>query len=240
MKSLVNKYPLLSQLFHFPVHISKYVTRSEINSFLRDIVTIIPPTANLTTPLRILCVGSSGAITNYLRASYPSSEFVTLDLDVRRNPDILADITYYHSDSPYDVIFMMEVLEHIPRPHLAVQSCYALLKPCGYFVLSTPFLFPIHDKPYDYYRYTEYGLRYLLSEFNNVDIKPRSGFWGTIAILFARSYLNENMFACIIYIFTLLPMAALLFSLLRLIRLLSPLPLVSTSMSSGYNIISRK
>jgi hypothetical protein len=36
-----------------------------------------------------------------------------------------------------------------------------VLKPEGRIVVSVPFLFPIHDAPGDYWRFTKYGLRYL-------------------------------------------------------------------------------
>ena len=42
-----------------------------------------------------------------------------------------------------------------------------------------PFMWHVHEAPRDYYRYTRYGLEYLLKKlgFHKIDIKENSGFW---------------------------------------------------------------
>jgi hypothetical protein len=36
--------------------------------------------------------------------------------------------------------------------------------------LVTPFLFPLHDVPYDFFRYTEYSLKRLLHGYSTVHV----------------------------------------------------------------------
>jgi SAM-dependent methyltransferase len=80
-------------------------------------------------------------------------------------------------DSFADVIICIEVLEHIPNPHEAVQELARLLKPGGSIYLSVPFSAREHQVPYDYFRYTSFGLEYLFKEAGlNVEyIKPVRG-----------------------------------------------------------------
>ena len=65
-------------------------------------------------------------------------------------------------DNSYDSAICIEVLEHLPEPGNAVATIQRILKPGGTVVISVPHLSRLHDLPHDYYRFTEYGLRYLL------------------------------------------------------------------------------
>jgi SAM-dependent methyltransferase len=65
-------------------------------------------------------------------------------------------------EASYDGALCMEVLEHLPDPFQAVAEIFRILKPGAPLVLTVPHLSRLHDIPHDYYRYTQYGLRYLL------------------------------------------------------------------------------
>ena len=67
-------------------------------------------------------------------------------------------------DSTYDSAICIEVLEHVPEPGRALATISRILKPGGVVVITVPHLSRLHDLPHDYYRFTEYGLRYLLSQ----------------------------------------------------------------------------
>ena len=59
-----------------------------------------------------------------------------------------------------------------------------LLRPGGHLILTAPFFWPLHEEPRDFYRYSPYGLRYLLEEtgFEVVEVVPLSGVWTTLAL----------------------------------------------------------
>jgi hypothetical protein len=42
-----------------------------------------------------------------------------------------------------------------------MAECFRVMKPSGYLVLSAPFYWPLHEEPYDFFRYTKHGLRAL-------------------------------------------------------------------------------
>lgn len=62
----------------------------------------------------------------------------------------------------YDTAICLEVLEHVPDPLRAVREVFRILKPSGIFIVSVPHLSRLHDEPYDYYRFTRHGLKYIL------------------------------------------------------------------------------
>ncbi|MCB8943125.1 MAG: class I SAM-dependent methyltransferase [Ardenticatenaceae bacterium] len=66
------------------------------------------------------------------------------------------------SDSA-DVILCSEVLEHVPEPWQALDEMARIAKPGAWIIITTPFLVSVHEPPYDFYRYTEFGLRHLLN-----------------------------------------------------------------------------
>lgn len=76
-------------------------------------------------------------------------------------------------DSSADIVFITEVLEHIPNPFIFISEISRILKPDGYCLGSVPFFHLIHSAPYDFYRYTKFALDKLFREsgFTEIEIK---------------------------------------------------------------------
>jgi SAM-dependent methyltransferase len=53
---------------------------------------------------------------------------------------------------------MLSVLEHLEHPGKGLAEIYRVLKPGAYFLVSTPFVFPVHGAPWDFRRWTLAGL----------------------------------------------------------------------------------
>jgi SAM-dependent methyltransferase len=66
--------------------------------------------------------------------------------------------------SGYDCILSTQVLEHVQNPEAYLRECYRLLRPGGNLVLTTHGLFEDHACPYDYWRWTVYGLKRLVED----------------------------------------------------------------------------
>ena len=90
------------------------------------------------------------------------------------------------SDMSFDVVLCTEVLEHLHTPAKAIAEFHRVLKPGGLLLLTTRFIFPIHDAPGDYYRYTQYGLRHLLADFTIEELSPEATTMETLAVLYQR------------------------------------------------------
>lgn len=65
------------------------------------------------------------------------------------------------SDRYFDAILLIQVLEHLPNPVEIVGKLASRLKPSGKLYVSVPMSQSVHQVPYDFYRYTPYGLRYI-------------------------------------------------------------------------------
>ena len=89
--------------------------------------------------------------------------------------------------STFDTILSTEVIEHIPEPAKALSEMYRVLRPGGYLILSAPLFWPLHEEPHDFYRYTKFGLNYLLKSagFSIKETGDTTGFFETVGQLFA-------------------------------------------------------
>ncbi len=113
-----------------------------------------------------------------------------IDVFANLNEDKLA-----FEDCSFDNALSLEVLEHLNNPpHILKEAC-RILKPGGNIIITTPFMWWIHEPPYDYFRYTKYGLEYLLKQngFENIKIQPKTGFW-FMWLLKLNYYLTQSAF----------------------------------------------
>jgi len=78
-----------------------------------------------------------------------------------------------------DVVVSFQVMEHLPEPENMLEEAFRILRNGGRILLTVPFQWWIHEAPWDYYRYTRYGLEYMFNRvgFVDVHIKETSGFW---------------------------------------------------------------
>ena len=101
-----------------------------------------------------------------------SNEFVQSDV-VPSYGHLVVDATTMEFDREFDVILCSSVLEHVYDCRGAVERIHRALKPGGRAVITVPHLFPYHDEPDDFWRFTEYGIRLMLERFSTVEIKHR-------------------------------------------------------------------
>lgn len=80
--------------------------------------------------------------------------------------DALADLNrpLPLADGSFDVIVLSDVAEHLERPDVAWAEMARLLDPGGVCLVGVPFLYGLHEEPYDFHRYTSYKLRSLFSD----------------------------------------------------------------------------
>lgn len=112
--------------------------------------------------------------------------------------DTLIDIysTAYQiplKDNSVDTILCTDVLEHLQEPSTALAEANRVLKSGGYGIYTVPLFWHLHEEPYDYYRFTKYGLKYLFEKnnFEVIEIKALSGFFLTFGQEF--SYFLNNL-----------------------------------------------
>jgi len=83
-----------------------------------------------------------------------------------------------------DTIISLSVMEHLCEPQTFLNESYRILKNDGVFILGVPWMWWIHEAPHDYFRYTPYGLKYMLEKagFKEIEIEATSGFFSMLFV----------------------------------------------------------
>jgi SAM-dependent methyltransferase len=104
-----------------------------------------------------------------------SNSLHELHADIIANLNTLLPI----ADGTVDHVTAFEVLEHLSEPLAMLKEGCRVLRPNGKLTISVPFQRWIHEAPWDYYRYTCYGLYHLLESagFSDIVVIPTTGFW---------------------------------------------------------------
>ena len=93
----------------------------------------------------------------------PSDMYVGIEYTVNNAPDIVGNaMTLSFRSGVFDSVLCTEVLEHVNEPKLVIQEINRALRQGGKLLLSVPMSWNLHYEPHDYYRFTKYGLIYLL------------------------------------------------------------------------------
>lgn len=93
-------------------------------------------------------------------------------------------------DNYADTIISISVMEHLCEPQIFLNESYRILKNNGVIIIQVPFMWWIHEAPYDYFRFTSYGLKYMFEKagFEDIHIQLASGF-------FTMWFLKMNYFS---------------------------------------------
>lgn len=95
-------------------------------------------------------------------------------LDMREGPgvDVVGDITNgWRPEAEYETVVCLDMLEHCASPQIALTRMYAVLTDGGRIIVSVPMTWPEHNEPVDYWRFTQQGLRLMLTRAGFRDIR---------------------------------------------------------------------
>jgi len=107
--------------------------------------------------------------------------------------DVIGDLRRLpFREATFDASVNIVTLEHVPDPAGVLGELARTLVPGGRLLLVAPLEWEEHQQPHDYFRYTRYGLEYLLKQagFNEMSIQPVGG----IFRLLSRRLLNALQF----------------------------------------------
>lgn len=129
-------------------------------------------------------------------------EHVGVDRADPFNKSARVDITATAYEIPvanesFDVAISTAALEHLSDPEKALQECFRVLKAGGKAIYTVPFIWHVHAAPWDYYRFTSYGLRHVFEKagFEVLEIEALSGFWATFGQLLVYYLGRADRFA---------------------------------------------
>ena len=173
--------PLARYILHFEAEIEDSVER-----FARS----------LKPGARVL---DAGAGESQYQHHFSAQRYVGLDLAVGDKQgeystlDVIAELgALPFPDGLFDACLNIVTLEHVQEPARVLAELSRSLAPGGRLLLIAPHEWEEHQQPHDYYRYTRYGLEYLLCKagFEIDEIRPAGGFFR----LLSRRLLNGLQF----------------------------------------------
>jgi len=136
-------------------------------------------------------------IIRYIGLDHPGTEHQKENIDVFG----IAKYLPFKNES-FDMVLLTQVIEHLEDPQKALYETYRILKQNGILIISWPFLYPVHEAPRDFYRYTDFGMKHLATQAGFIvkSLVPVSGFWITFF-----SFLSMYIFrkSKLIYLFFL-------------------------------------
>jgi SAM-dependent methyltransferase len=154
--------------------------RPAILRFVKEAATSTPPGA------RVLDAGAGQAPYRELfgHCQYVTSDWSRSAHPIARSSDIVAPLDSLPiADDSFDAVVSTQVLEHVRSPGAVLRELHRVLVPGGRLWLTAPFVGELHEEPYDFYRYTEHGLRQLVetASFAEVRVQPLSGYFTALA-----------------------------------------------------------
>jgi ubiquinone/menaquinone biosynthesis C-methylase UbiE len=111
--------------------------------------------------------------------------YIGIDKKATPSVSLIADAKFLPiKGNVIDIILCIGVLQHDTNPKGIVDEAYRVLKRGGSFYLVVPFIYPLHDIPHDYFRFTEFGVTEMLKNFNSIQISSVEGLFSLINFFF--------------------------------------------------------
>lgn len=98
-------------------------------------------------------------VTSYIGCDWPGM------IHEQKHVDVFCDACAlpFRGDA-FDTVLCTEVLEHVADPQKCVNELARVLKTGGHVILSAPFIYWLHEQPYDFFRYTPHGIAHLMRQ----------------------------------------------------------------------------
>lgn len=96
---------------------------------------------------------------------FHAAEYIGLDIDTTLNRED-KDIDFFYDgnhfpfpDKSFDSLLCSQVFEHVFNPENFLKEMNRVLKMDGKALITVPFVWDEHEQPYDFARYSSFGLR---------------------------------------------------------------------------------
>lgn len=146
---------------------------------------------------------------------FASSKYWGLEIDTvenreRKQADFFYDgKTFPFKDEEFDSLVANQVFEHVFNPDSFLKEVNRVLKIDGKILLTVPFIWDEHEQPYDYARYTSFGLKSILEKHGFEILEQKKSIADIRAIFqLINAYLYKktetkstlaNLFFCLIF-----------------------------------------
>ncbi|MBV8326728.1 methyltransferase domain-containing protein [Chryseobacterium sp.] len=149
--------------------------------------------------MKILEVGSREVTGSYnSKKNFEQAEYTGFDYYPGSNVDIVGDAhklsSYFAQDEKFDLIYSAACFEHFAMPWLVAEEIAKLLKVGGIIFVETHFSYSAHERPWNFFQYSDMGLKALFSKalgFECIDAGMSNPLIGRFSLL-ADEYLQNK------------------------------------------------
>jgi len=141
-----------------------------------------------------------GCGTSPYRSLIPHTSWRGLEIDTKEArlrqlaDDFYDGVHFPYPSHSFDSLLCNQVLEHVFTPQSFIEELFRVLKPGGTLLLTVPFIWDEHEQPFDYGRYTSFGLRSLLEAAGFIIIEHRKiGTGATVLFQLANAYAHKML-----------------------------------------------
>ena len=115
---------------------------------------------------------------------FEGRKYYSLDIVPYAEVDLVCDLgqTIPFKPATFDVVVLMNVLEHVYENRGLIQNISKILKSGGKIILTVPFLLKVHQAPFDFSRYTPYYLENLAKD-AGLTVSVMNGYYDTLYLL---------------------------------------------------------
>lgn len=115
---------------------------------------------------------------------FSGRNYFSLDIVPYQEVDLVCDLgqTVPFKENTFDVVVLMNVLEHVYENRALLHTIGKILKPGGKLILTVPFLLKVHQEPFDFARYTPYYLTNAAIE-AGLSVAELNGYFDTLYLL---------------------------------------------------------
>jgi SAM-dependent methyltransferase len=131
-----------------------------------------------TSEQPVVLVIGGGSIGSGADALYSDESIELVGTDVYASPytALVADAHKLpFEDGAFDGVWVQAVLEHVLEPATAVAEIHRVLRRDGLVYAETPFMQQVHERAYDFSRFTQSGHRWLFKKFSEISAGPIGG-----------------------------------------------------------------
>jgi SAM-dependent methyltransferase len=102
---------------------------------------------------------------------FNAESYVGVDIETSGHNHKLSKVDYFYDgktlpfpDNTFDAVVSFEVVEHVFNIEEMLSEIKRVLKANGTLLLTVPFAWDEHEAPYDFARYTSFGIRHILEK----------------------------------------------------------------------------
>jgi SAM-dependent methyltransferase len=156
--------------------------RDSVLAAVREFAERLPPGA------RVVDLGAGDAPYRELfgHVSYLTVDWGHSPHEEAASVDVVASVdTLPFEDETFDAAMLTQVLEHVRTPDVAVREAHRVLREGAPLLVTVPFIWEEHERPFDFYRYSSAGVHHLLADagFTEIAVRARTDCFSTLAQL---------------------------------------------------------